>query len=278
MPRRACRWGPESGKLPGMADKDGDGPSLELPSLGFGRKRGRKRNRGDDESATAPESAAAPASPPAPEPTTGTRTAPRVEPTTEPPVDPKADPAPETPTERIPPVTEPAPAAPPLFADEVAETPARAEAPTRTDTAPVDDEVAEEKPRRESRLPQIGGMAAALLTGAFVGLVLVGLTGAGFRLCEVVQGTSSCGDPGFLLLAAILVVVVVLGSALLRAFSLPDPGSTSFLAVGLLAVAALLFLVDVLFSWWMIIVIPVLSMLCFALSHWVTTAFVDTDE
>lgn len=249
-----------------MADKDGDGPSLELPSLGFGRKRGRKRNQGDDESASAPESVAAPASPPAPEPTTE----PQVVAESEAPV--------EAPTERIPPVSEPAPAAPPLFADEVAETPTRAEAPTRTDTAPVDDEVVEEKPRREFRLPQIGGMATALLTGAFVGLVLVGLTGAGFRLCEVVQGTSSCGDPGFLLLAAILVVVVVLGSALLRAFSLPDPGSTSFLAVGLLAVAALLFLVDVLFSWWMIIVIPVLSMLCFALSHWVTTAFVDTDE
>ena len=39
----------------------------------------------------------------------------------------------------------------------------------------------------------------------------------------------------------------------------PDPGSTSFLAVGLLAVVALLFLVDVLFDWWMIIVIPVVS-------------------
>lgn len=273
-----------------MADKDGDGPSLELPSLGFGRKRGRRRNKGDDDSATAPESESAPASPPAPEPTPETRAEPQVEPTgpqvepTEPPVEPKAEPAAETPTERIPPVPEPAPAAPPLFADEVAEaparaeTPSRAEAPTRTDTAPVADEAEEEKPRREFRLPQIGGMAAALLTGAFVGLVLVGLTGAGFRLCEVVQGTSSCGDPGFLLLAAILVVVVLLGSALLRAFSLPDPGSTSFLAVGLLAVAALLFLVDVLFSWWMIIVIPVLSMLCFGLSHWVTTAFVDTDE
>ena len=49
-------------------------------------------------------------------------------------------------------------------------------------------------------------------------------------------------------------------------------------AVGLLCVVALLFLVDVLFNWWMIIIIPVVSMVCFALSHWVTTAFVDTDE
>lgn len=287
--------GRESGKLPGMADKDGDGPSLELPSLGFGRKRGRKRNRGDDEAAPAPapapESVTAPPPSPAPEPAPEPVTEP--EPATAqmeaaPAPEREAPPAPaaEAPTERVPPVPEPAPAAPPLFADEVAAASthagARAEAPTRTDTAPVDepvaDEAAEEKPRREFRLPQIGDMPAALLTGAFVGLVLVGLTGAGFRLCEVVQGTSSCGDPGFLLLAAILVLVVVLGSTLLNAFSLPDPGSTSFLAVGLLAVAALLFLVDVLFNWWMIIVIPVLAMFCFALSHWVTTAFVETDE
>ena len=118
-------------------------------------------------------------------------------------------------------------------------------------------------------------MAAALVTGAVVGVLMVGLTGAGFRLCEVIQGAPSCGDPGFLLLLAIVIVVILVGKALLAAWAVPDPGSTSFLAVGLLCVVALLFLVDVLFNWWMIIVIPVLGMLCFALSHWVTTAFVD---
>jgi hypothetical protein len=71
---------------------------------------------------------------------------------------------------------------------------------------------------------------------------------------------------------------VVLGAALLRAWGVSDPGSTSFLAVGLLAVVALLFLVDVLFNWWMIIVIPGVSVATFALSQWVTTTFIDPAE
>ncbi len=60
-------------------------------------------------------------------------------------------------------------------------------------------------------------------------------------------------------------------------FGVPDPGSTSFLAVGLLTVVALLFLVDLLFNWWMIIVIPCVTLLTFALSRWVTTSFADSD-
>ena len=52
---------------------------------------------------------------------------------------------------------------------------------------------------------------------------------------------------------------------------MPEPGSTSFLAVGLLSVVALLFLVGSLFQWWMVIVIPLVSMATFLLSHWVTS-------
>ena len=78
-------------------------------------------------------------------------------------------------------------------------------------------------------------MAAAIVTGLLVGVLTVGLTGASQRLCEVLQGTSSCGNPGFILLVAIMIAMVFLGSALLRAFRVPDPGSTSFLAVGLTA-------------------------------------------
>ena len=72
-----------------------------------------------------------------------------------------------------------------------------------------------------------------------------------------------------------MVAVVVVGALLLRAWGVPDPGSTSFLGVGLLAVVALLFLVDVLFDWWMVIAIPVVAVLTFVLSHWVTTAIVE---
>ena len=118
-------------------------------------------------------------------------------------------------------------------------------------------------------------MAASVVTGLLVGVLTVGATWGSLRLCEVLQGTPSCGDPGFILLVAILVAMVVVGALLLRAWGVPDPGSTSFLAVGLLAVVALLLLVDVLFEWWVIIAIPVVAMLTFTLSHWITTSVIE---
>jgi len=73
-------------------------------------------------------------------------------------------------------------------------------------------------------------------------------------------------------------VMIYLGGTLLKAFRVTDPGSTSFLAVGLMAVVVLMFLVDVLFSWTMIIVIPIVAMATYALAHWVTTAFIEPAE
>ena len=119
---------------------------------------------------------------------------------------------------------------------------------------------------------------AALATGLLVGALTVLLTWLSQRGCEAVQGTSSCGEPGLLLLLAILVVMVLVGASALRLARVADPGSTSFLAVGLLTVLALLFLVGSLFEWWVVIVVPALSMLTFALSHWVTTSFSGEDD
>jgi hypothetical protein len=119
-------------------------------------------------------------------------------------------------------------------------------------------------------------MAAAVLTGALVGLVTVLLTSGSLRGCELARGTATCGGgPGFLLLVVIFVVAVLLGGALLRAFGVNDPGSTAFLGVGLLTVVALLVLVDVLMSGWMLLVIPAVGAAAFALAHWVTTAVVE---
>jgi hypothetical protein len=134
------------------------------------------------------------------------------------------------------------------------------------------------RPRRELALPTTGGTTAAVVTGALVGVISVGLTWASLRLCEVVRGTTSCGGPGYLLLLLILVAMVLLGTALLRALGVPEPGSTSFLAVGLLAVLTLLLLVGVLFHWWMILVLPACSALTFAAAHWVTTTFVEPGD
>jgi hypothetical protein len=114
-----------------------------------------------------------------------------------------------------------------------------------------------------------------VLAGLLVGALIVGSTAGGLRVCTSVKGTSSCGGPGFFMLLAILVVAILVGAALLGAARVPEPGSTSFLAVGLLSVVALLFLIDQLFAWWMIIVIPLVSVATFLLSHWVTATYID---
>ncbi|MCY7396762.1 MAG: hypothetical protein LH468_11565 [Nocardioides sp.] len=174
--------------------------------------------------------------------------------------------------------------------------PARSAQTAQTSKADQADQAA--KPARSSRLPRLPGRSdrepaparvprdvvapvwlvgrvAAVVTGLVVGLVLVLATALALRLCELVRGTSSCGSAGFFLLVAILLLGVLVGSAVLRVARVPDPGSTSVLAVGLTSVIALLFLVDQLFAWWMVIVIPLVSAGTFALSHWVTTTFSD---
>ncbi|MFC7505905.1 hypothetical protein, partial [Nocardioides sp. GCM10030258] len=120
---------------------------------------------------------------------------------------------------------------------------------------------------------------AAALTGFAVGAAMVALTWLSLRGCEAVRGTSSCGGgPGFLLLIATFALCVLLGSALLKVFLIPDPGSSSFLAVGLVAVVALLFLIDLLDSWSMLIIIPVLSIGGYLASVWVTKTFVEPTD
>ena len=124
--------------------------------------------------------------------------------------------------------------------------------------------------------PRLSGRVAAALTGAVVGLAGVLLTFAAMRGCEAVGGTSSCGGPaGFFLLVAIVAVMVLLGSALLKAFAVADAGSTSFLAVGIVAVVTMLVLLDMVFSPWTALVLPVLGAAAYLLAHWVTTRFED---
>ena len=131
------------------------------------------------------------------------------------------------------------------------------------------------KEPRPPREPWLTGSPAAVVTGLLVGGLIVAATAGSLRICTEIKGTSSCGGQGFFLLVAILVVAVLLGAALLRLAHVPEPGSTSFLAVGLLSVAALLFLVGSIFQWWMAIAIPLVSMATFLLSHWVTSTYVD---
>ena len=97
---------------------------------------------------------------------------------------------------------------------------------------------------------------AVALTGGVVGLVGVALTTVAGRGCEVIRGVGSCGGIGLLALLVILVLEILLGAALLKAWRLTDPTSTSFLGVGLAAVFVMLFLLESLESVWMFLVIP----------------------
>jgi len=192
-----------------MAEKGtpGDGPSLEMPPLPFGRKR--QRAEGDV-------------------------------------------------------ATEPQPVAEPVI------------------VATAEPVAGRDRVRRGPRLPELPGLtgvAAPVVTGAAIGALgalLVWLASLG---CEAARGTASCGDgPGFLVLVTILVALTLLGSALLRAFGVPDAGSTSLLAVGVTAVLVLVFFTDSLFEWWMALAVPVVSAVAYALAWWVTTRAVQEPD
>ena len=117
----------------------------------------------------------------------------------------------------------------------------------------------------------VRGLPAAPLTGIVVGglaVLLAWLAGVG---CEAVRGTSACGGgPGLLILLVVLVVLAWTGSLLLRVLGVPHAGSTSLLAVGILAVLVLVFLLGSLDEGWALVTVPVASAISYAASWWVT--------
>ena len=122
------------------------------------------------------------------------------------------------------------------------------------------------------------GLPAACLTGVAVGglaVLLAWLAGVG---CEAVRGTSACGGgPGLLILLVVLVVLTGAGTLLLRVLDVPHAGSTSLLAVGILAVLVLVFLLGSLDEGWALVTVPVASAISYAASWWVTTAVGEDD-
>ncbi|GAB2761237.1 hypothetical protein GCM10027020_12020 [Nocardioides salsibiostraticola] len=125
-------------------------------------------------------------------------------------------------------------------------------------------------------LPPLNGRMAAALTGAVIGLGLVLSTAGVLRGCDAIRGTKSCGGAGgFALLVVLIVLAVYVGALLLRAFGIPDPGSTSFLAVGIVVVLSMVVFIDSLLDWWMFLLIPAMSAGAYALSHYITTAVVE---
>ena len=259
-------------------------PSLELPKL-FGRKKTRRPASPEVTPEVAPEVTPEPAQAagPAPEPDVDetatahdeTQVIEQSDDATQVIEQPERQTVPSS-TPSAPPVAPPPAEERPLFADEAPPKPVQPAKPAQEPKAAKPAKTP--KPLSERREPIVTGRAAAAVTGLLVGAAMVGATAGALRACEAVQGTATCGAAGFPILLAIVVGAVMVGSALLRAFRVPDAGSTSFLAVGSLAVIALLVFIDVLDRWWMVIVIPLVGVATYLLSHWVTTTFADAPE
>jgi len=137
-------------------------------------------------------------------------------------------------------------------------------------------EPAPEPRRRRERKPirvRVPGSVAAGVTGAIVGLALVGLTSAALQLCTAWRGTSSCGNPGVVLVLGITVAGAALGATLLRLLGVATAVSTSLLGVGLLVVLVLLALLPVVDRSWMVLAVPSLSLLTHLAAWWLTTTY-----
>jgi len=119
--------------------------------------------------------------------------------------------------------------------------------------------------------PRLGVVLVGIVVG-LIGVVLFYLAGVG---CNAVRGVNSCGGLGVAALLLVSAVEIVVGAALLKAFALSDAASTSFLAVGMVAVIAMAFFFDALGSVWMFLVLPLLTGATFLVSWWISTSFVE---
>lgn len=157
-----------------------------------------------------------------------------------------------------------------------------------TAVVPVVDPEADETPtepvgpkrraRRDFPTVALPGIPAAAVTGVVVGGLAVLLAWVATSGCDVVRGTSSCGGgPGLVILVVVLAALAWAGGVLLRVFGVPDAGSTSILAVGVMAVLVLVFLLGSIDEWWMVLAIPLTAVMAYCASWWVTTAVVGAD-
>ena len=247
---------------------DGDESKLELPSLSLRRRKKKDKAVEEPPAEAIAETPVEAETPPVeePEPAPEPTPAPEAEPA------PVAEPAEEEPAEDE--HTQVLPSAPEVERHDEPE-PAAAAAPPPEKPAKVRKEPKQRQERAPFRLPPVSAPIAAAVTGAVIGLFIVGLTALSSRGCEAVRGTGSCGGIGLVFLIAILVLAVLLGAFLLKAWQIGDPMNSSFLAVGLVAVIAMLFFLSYIDEWWMVIVIPATSAVMYVLAWWITRSFVD---
>ena len=74
-----------------------------------------------------------------------------------------------------------------------------------------------------------------------------------------------------------LAVLAYAGSVLLTLFGEPEAGSTSLLAVGIMAVLVMVFLLGSLDEPWALVAVPVTAVIGYCASWWVTHAVMDDD-
>ncbi len=126
--------------------------------------------------------------------------------------------------------------------------------------------------------PPVSGLQAVALVGLVVGLLLYGLSVAAVQTCDGVNGTTSCGRAGYFVLFVVLVLAGYAGTLALRALRVPDPAGISTLGIGITSVIVLLVLVPALFSRWMIVVIPIVTVVAYLGAHWAATIGPDEGE
>jgi hypothetical protein len=119
------------------------------------------------------------------------------------------------------------------------------------------------------RLPHINPYLAAVVTGAVVGLVAVGLGVLALAVFQEVRGVSSGGGLwGGLTFAGLALVAVALGDALLRGFGAHSSRLTSVFAVVLTIIAMLGLFLDLTDSLAAVALLPLLGAATFTLSYW----------
>lgn len=255
-------------------------PSLEMPSFSLRRKRRAEPGQGqvpeapaEPEAAREPRASAEPDPEPAPEPEVSAEPAPvearapRLRRRT-----PRAAPAPARA------VPDPAAVSTPAAAHVVPKPAAPGPAVVKPETPepePTDTAVTEPAPPRPP-LARGSAATAAAVTGLVVGVLGVALSWLAGTACDMARGTSSCGGTvGLPLLLAALAVMAYAGAALLRGLRVAEPGSTSLLATGVLAVLVMVFLLGSLDEAWAAVAVPVLAVLAYTGSWWLTAAVTD---
>jgi hypothetical protein len=119
------------------------------------------------------------------------------------------------------------------------------------------------------RLPHLNLYLASIITGAVVGLVSVGLGVLALTIFESVRGVSSGGGLwGGIAFTAIAIGAALLGESLLRGFGSRSARLTSSLAVVLVIVAVLGLFLDLADSWAALVLVPLLGVAAYSLSHW----------